>query len=176
LPRELSQHDLPEHLTEIRKGRCARLKAGALVDLPTVPWRWDSAVRIAVAPGITCFVKGKEYEHGGVSLQECVVPTITLVSSDAAADVSIERLVWTKLRCRVTLTGDHSGLRVDLHKRAADSASSAVDRKEPKAVDHEGVAALFVEDDRLEGTPVVLVVLDARGQVVKQIATLVGEE
>ena len=35
-------------------------------------------MRIAVAPGIACFEANKEYEHGGVSPQECVVPRLTV--------------------------------------------------------------------------------------------------
>ena len=45
---------------------------------PTVPWFWDPDVRIALAPGATCFEANKEYEHGGVSPQECIVPRLTV--------------------------------------------------------------------------------------------------
>ena len=74
----LPKADLPFHLTHLRKGRCAVLKEGSDSDQQTVSWRWDDAVRIAVAPGIRCYEAGKEYEHGGLSPQECVTPVITV--------------------------------------------------------------------------------------------------
>ncbi|MEG3054836.1 MAG: hypothetical protein RQM90_01190 [Methanoculleus sp.] len=43
-----------------------------------MPWFWDRNVRVALAPGITCFEAGKEYEHGGLSPQEVVVPEIVV--------------------------------------------------------------------------------------------------
>ena len=55
LPGGMEKVELPAATTEIKKGRCARLKDGAAVDVPTVPWFWDQDVRIALAPGVTCF-------------------------------------------------------------------------------------------------------------------------
>jgi len=78
LPGGLPKADMPIHLTELRKGRCAVLKTGAQTDQPTVPWHWNPHIRIAVAPGIRCYEAGKEYEHGGISPQECVAPIITV--------------------------------------------------------------------------------------------------
>src|SRR5438105_4464982 len=37
LPGGLPKADLPEHLTEVRKGRCARLKEGSKTDQQVVP-------------------------------------------------------------------------------------------------------------------------------------------
>ncbi len=85
LPGTMEKVDLPSATTEVKKGRCARLKDGAVVEVPTVPWFWDQDVRIALAPGITCFEAGKVYEHGGVSLQECIVPRLTVIVGGATA-------------------------------------------------------------------------------------------
>ena len=71
---------LPVAATVSKKGRCARVKDGASVDVPTVPWHWDNDVRIAVAPGISCFEANQTYEHGGVSPQECFVPRLTVTA------------------------------------------------------------------------------------------------
>jgi hypothetical protein len=76
LPGGLPKVALPIHQTEVRKGRCAVLKAGVVTEQQTVPWHWNPDVRIAVAPGIHGYEAGKEYEHGGFSPQECVVPVI----------------------------------------------------------------------------------------------------
>lgn len=78
LPGGLPKADLPQHLTHKRKGRCAVLKEGAVTDQQTVPWHWDPGVRIAVASGIRCYEAGQEYEHGGLSPQECIVPWISV--------------------------------------------------------------------------------------------------
>ena len=51
IPGGMQKTELPVALTEVKKGRCARLKPGATTELPTVPWHWDRDVRIAVAPG-----------------------------------------------------------------------------------------------------------------------------
>lgn len=71
LPGGLPKVELPQHLTVLRKGRCAVLKEGAQTDQHTVPWHWDKDVRIAVASGIACYETDNEYEHGGISPQEC---------------------------------------------------------------------------------------------------------
>jgi hypothetical protein len=55
LPGGMEKIQLPVATTEAKKGRCARLKDGAQVDVPTVPWFWDPNVRIALAPGVGCF-------------------------------------------------------------------------------------------------------------------------
>jgi len=78
LPGNLPKTNIPEHLTAVRKGRCARLKPLSKTDHQTVDWFWDDDVRIAVAPDICCYEASKEYEHGGLSPQECIVPVITV--------------------------------------------------------------------------------------------------
>ncbi len=79
LPSGLPKNEgLPVAATVSKKGRCARVKDGATVDVPTVPWHWDKDVRIALAPGISCFEANQTYEHGGVSPQECIVPRLTV--------------------------------------------------------------------------------------------------
>src|ERR1035438_4272212 len=54
VPYDLPKEDLPEHLTVVRKGRCARMKPGEVFEGMTMPWSWDPEVRMAVASGIAC--------------------------------------------------------------------------------------------------------------------------
>lgn len=76
LPGGLPKSDLPIHVSYVRKGRCALLKPG-VTDAPcVVPWHWSPGLFVATAMGITCFAAGKEYEHGGISPQEYIMPTI----------------------------------------------------------------------------------------------------
>ncbi|MDC3332014.1 BREX-1 system phosphatase PglZ type B, partial [Ilumatobacter sp.] len=84
LPGGLPKAELKPALVEKKKGRCARLKDNTPVEVPTVPWHWDPDVRIALAPGISCFEANQTYEHGGVSPQECVVPRMTVHRGAAA--------------------------------------------------------------------------------------------
>ena len=150
LPQPLPKAELPINLAEPRKGRCARLKPGASVELQTLPWHWDPSVLIAYAPGISCFESGKTYEHGGLSLQECVTPVITLSAGGPAANaVALRRIHWTNLKCSVIVANAAPGSKVDLRRSANDSNSSVAAAM--KRIDPDGTAALFVVDSDLEG-------------------------
>lgn len=177
-PKPMPKTDLPAHLASDKKGRCARLNPGASTHVQTVPWCWDPDVQIAVAPGISCFEEGKRYEHGGISPQESIIPTVTVVASGgkaphAAAQVTITHTGWGGLRCSVDVSGDDEGLFIDIRQRAGDAATSLV--ATVKAVD-EGGARVVVEDDIHEGQPAIIVVLDASGTVIAQRDTIIGEE
>lgn len=173
LPDGLPKADLKEHLTEVRKGRCARLKPGARAEVDTVPWFWDPSVRMAVAPGISCFEAGKSYEHGGLSPQECVVPTITVRATGTSEVVAIQSLKWAGLRCDVTLSGATPDLTVDLRRWAADPDSTVAAR--PKHPDPDGTLALFADDDA-EGQDAFLVVLTPDEAILAQMETRIGGE
>ena len=68
---------------------------------------------------------GEEYNHGGLSLQECVVPQIVIRPGGAATvSAKIESFKWAGLRCRVKVAGDYDGCMVDLRDKAADPATS----------------------------------------------------
>lgn len=177
LPDKLPKVELPKHLADPRKGRCARLKPDA--DVPeaiVAPWSWDADVRIALAPGIATFVEGKTYDHGGVSPQECVVPVVTcrLASSAAVEQVEITDMRWVGLRLRATLAGAHSGCSVDLRRKAADAETTLAGGA--RAVEEEGSASVLVPDDSLLGEAATFVVLDANGAVLLQRPTIIGGE
>lgn len=173
LPGDLPKVTLAEQLTEVRKGRCARLKPLADTDALTVPWYWDSDVQVAVAPGIACYEAGREYEHGGISPQECVVPVITVRRQAAMMpDVSIAGVRWKGLRCVVTLEGGSTDVSVDLRTKPRDPGSSLV--VSPKAPDSDGAVSLLVPDESCEGETAMVVVLSAEGSIIAQMPTIVG--
>lgn len=175
LPGGLEKVDLPSAATEVKKGRCARLKEGAAVDSPTVPWFWDQDVRIAIAPGISCFEAGKEYEHGGVSPQECIVPRLTVtagVSPTATGGPEITSVKWLGLLCRVELTGAGSGVIADLRALPADPKTSIAE--EAKETFREGKVSLIVPDEEHEGERAHLVLVDPDGQILVQRELVVG--
>lgn len=85
LPDGLPKAVLPLRQTVARKGRCAVVKPGVQVEEQTVAWHWSANARIAVADDIHSFEAGQEYEHGGISPQECVALRLTAVARPLAA-------------------------------------------------------------------------------------------
>lgn len=175
LPGDLPKADLPEHLTLLRKGRCAQLKESAHSEAQTVPWYWNDEVQIALAPGIHCYEAGKEYEHGGVSPQECFVPVITVSrqSGAKAQQVAIENVTWKGLRCKMHITGVTPGMKVDMRTKAGDATTSLIGT--PTIPNADGSVSLLVEDDDRMGEPVLIVVLNSDGTITKQISTIIGD-
>ena len=175
LPGGLPKVDLPKYLTQSRWARCASIEGDSTVRVPTVPWYWNAAERVAVGPGIACFGAGNEYAHGGLSLQESLIPVLRVTAGAVSATVeaSITAVTWVGLRCRVRINPPRPELSVDLRTRVNDADSSASGTRQ---VDAEGAASLLVADDELEGTPTAVVVLDPGGQVVARQSTIIGGE
>lgn len=176
MPKGLPKSELPKYLTATRWRRCAVVKPDADVELPTFPWFWADGVRVASPPGIDCFMAGEEYNHGGLSLQECVVPQIVIRPGGAATvSAKIESYKWAGLRCRIKVTGDYDGCTVDLRDKAADPGSSLADAV--KAVGKDGTVSLVVKAkyDVREGTATTLVLLDQVGNVLDKTPVTVGE-
>ena len=173
LPGGLPKVDLPKYLTASRWARCAAIKGGSKVEVPTVRWHWNPHERVAVAPGIACFGAGNEYAHGGLSLQESLVPVIRVTAGEAAAKAAakIGNVSWVGLRCRVRVETAQPGLSVDLRSKVNDPSSSV---SKARPVDAKGAASLLVADDELEGTPAVVVVVDASGHVIAKQPTIIG--
>ena len=173
LPGGLPKVDLPKYLTASRWARCAAIKGESKVEVPTVRWHWNAHERVAVGPGIACFGAGNEYAHGGLSLQESLVPVIRVTAGEAAAkaDAKIGDVSWARLRCRVQVETTQRELSVDLRSKVSDPSSSV---SEVRPVDAKGAASLLVADDELEGTPAVVVLLDANGHVISKLPTIIG--
>lgn len=172
MPGGLPKADLPEHLTELRKGRCARLKEGSQTNQQVVPWHWDHSIQVAVAPGIHCYEAGKEYEHGGLSPQECVVPTLIATKATLHAAVAIAAVKWRGLRCNIAVQGPRAGAWVDIRTKGGDpSTTLAMGGKELSA---DGEAALLVEDEDREYETALIVVVGSDGVVLTQRSTIIG--
>ncbi len=175
LPGGLPKVDLPKYLTASRWARCAAIKGGSKVEVPTVRWHWNAHERVAVAPGIACFGAGNEYAHGGLSLQESLVPVIRVTAGAGTAKIAVKvaDVSWAGLRCRVQIESAQSGLAIDLRTKVNDPGSSV---SKVRAVDAQGATSLLVADDELEGTPAAVVVLDASGHVIVKQPTIIGGE
>ncbi|MDB6112932.1 MAG: putative cytosolic protein, partial [Pedosphaera sp.] len=122
MPEGFPKVELPKFLAEHRWGRCAAMKETAATNLPVVPWTWNPAVNIASPPGVGCFKAGTEYVHGGISLQELVVPRLVVkAASGSAGQPKISEVKWVGMRCRVTIEATLPGLKADVRSRPADA-------------------------------------------------------
>lgn len=175
LPGGLEKVELPVAAVELKKGRCARLKPGADVAVPTVPWHWDKDVRIALAPGAGCFEAGKEYEHGGVSLQECVVPRLRVRAGAARTTpggATITKLKWLGLMCRIEFENVAPGATVDIRALPADPATSVA--QAVKETTSAGKQSLHVPDEDLVGERAYVVIVGGDGSILAQRDVTIG--
>ncbi|UQE73436.1 BREX-1 system phosphatase PglZ type B [Gordonia sp. PP30] len=168
---------LPRGITEddaTRKPRVARLKAAAArPDFPVVPWTWDSLVDMASAPGIAAFEAGRLYEHGGLSLQECVIPVVTVTGGDTAgAPVQIEAVRWTGQRCRIDYGPAEADIVAEIRLSPADASSAVAGPKAP--TEPAEVKVLVDEEQAPAGAAAWVVLLDSSGGVLAQAQTTVG--
>lgn len=176
MPGGLPKSELPKHQTETRWGRCAVLKDSAHGTPLTFGWDWCKDVQVAYAPEISSFVAGAEYAHGGISLQECLVPVLELDCVGAAAEVnnvSIQSVTWRGLRCAVVVKDAPVGCQIDIRTKAALASSSLA--AGVKALDGEKASIAIADDDHM-GAAAMVVVLDAHGAVLQKKATTVGGE
>ena len=174
LPGGLPKVELPAYLVATKWARCATVKGEATPAIPIYPWYWNPHVRIASPPGIACFNVGNEYAHGGVSLQECIVPELVVERGVLVATAKIVDVSWRGMRCRVRVETSALGLQVDLREKWKQAGTSIA--VSPKEVGADGEASLIVEDDSREGAAVTLVVVDDAGNVLDRTATTVGGE
>lgn len=174
MPGGLPKSELAKHQTETRWGRCAVLKDSVHGTPLTFGWDWCKDVQVAYAPGVSSFIAGAEYAHGGISLQECLVPVLQLDCAGAAktaAAVTIQSVTWKGLRCTVVADGAAPGQRVDIRTKAALASSSLAASDKPL---DGGKASLAVADDEHMGAAAVVVVLSAEGEVLHKQVTTVG--
>ncbi|GMT40116.1 MAG: hypothetical protein IEMM0001_0851 [bacterium] len=176
MPGGLPKIDLPGALTENKWGRCAAIKPGADTDERLFPWYWNCNQYFALANGISCYRKGEEYAHGGISLQECLTLELTVFAGDGGrtslSSIEIKDIVWKGLRCKVSVDGGVASLFLDVRKEAGNSAASVAMSVNP--IKDNGVGSVVVEDEELEGTDAAIVLLDADGALVTQVMTVIG--
>lgn len=84
----------------VRKERYAIVPAGADLPVRTKPMPWDASVRVAVPPGLAYFKSEKSFSHGGITLQEMVIPRLC----------SRHRAKQQKVGVEILLAGAGAGL------------------------------------------------------------------
>lgn len=183
LPGGFPKTEIAQHLTEARKPRCARLNDG----VPSQPierrWAWARDERVSFPPGVSVYEGSSGYEHGGISLQECIVPTLTVIgtTNTRPQDTSIS-VTWKHYRCIVSAPGlaataDSGTVTVDLRLQPKDAASSVAVKA--TQLDEDGDAKLTFDDDRIgtqqpEDVDLWLVLVDELGTLLAQHQTKVG--
>jgi hypothetical protein len=175
VPGGLPKSELAKHQAETRWGRCAVLKESAHGTPLTFGWSWCKDVQVAYAPGVSSFIAGAEYAHGGISMQECLVPVLQidlLPSAVQTTHVKIQSVAWKGLRCSVVVEGVGAGHKLDIRTKAALASSSLVASAKPL---EGGKSSLAVSDDEQMGAAAVVVVLGPDGEVLQKQATTVGE-
>jgi hypothetical protein len=173
LPGGLPKVELPAFLVETKWSRCAVVRGESSTDVPTYPWYWNPNVRIASPPGIGSFRASVEYTHGGVSVQECVVPELIVERGVESVQAKIVGVRWRGMRCRITADTNALNVRADLRlnwKQATTSIAAT-----PKGFEG-GECSLAVPDDTHEGAAATVVILDDAGNVLDYKPTTVGEE
>lgn len=175
MPGGLPKIELPHALSDTKWGRCAVIKDGAANQERLFPWHWNQNRYFALAGGISCYKKGLDYAHGGLSLQECLTLELS-VSRGATANLlfafEVTDIKWIGMRCKMALAGEFSGFSLDIRLNAGDSASSVV--MSIKDFNNTGLASVVVENEELDGKIAELVVLAKDGGMVFQQSTVIG--
>jgi hypothetical protein len=133
-------------------------------------------VRIAVPPGAHSFRAGEAYAHGGISLQECIVPDILVgeVSGGSIATgskVRITGIVWKRYKLTITLDREAPDHEIEVRLAQRDPES----RIEAERIGGPGLQIeLRIDPDLDEESPVVVVLLDQHGSVVDAKNTAIG--
>jgi hypothetical protein len=175
LPGGLPKTDLPSSVTETKWGRCAVAKPGARTGGLEIPWHWNPNQHFILADGVSCFRKGEEYTHGGISVQECLTLEMTVAGNTKSGSnepIAVTDIVWKGLRCTIVVEDDFTGLSFDIRTQPGNPKSSVVVSVKP--LKKNGTASVVVEDEDLEGNAVSAVLVDENGQLVTQVATVIG--
>jgi len=176
LPGNLPKSELPRAQIETKWGRCAVVKPGASTDECLFPWYWNPNQQFALANGISCFRNGVEYDHGGLSLQECLTLELIVSSAPRSSKLApeITEVVWKGLRCTIAVDGVFEALALDIRTQPGDPSSSVIIAL--KDLKNSGTTSVIVENEDLEGATATVVLVNQKGELVTQIATIIGGE
>ena len=177
LPGGLPKTKLPSSLSENTWGRCAAIKPGASTDENLYPWFWNPHLDFGLADGVSCYISGREYTHGGLSLQECLTLELIVtpvVGARGLFPITITDVSWKGLRCKVAIEGEPEGLSLDVRTHPGNLTTSVVMSVKPFKED--GTSSVVVEDEDLEGHETVIVIVDGDENLIAQQSTVVGED
>lgn len=177
MPGKLPTVQMSKDLTDNKWGRCASIKPGSTTSERLYPWFWNPNQQFALADGVSCYGRSVDYNHGGLSLQECLTLELVVTQSGAAAGKQVAEVTdvaWKGLRCTVAVDGQYANLSLDIRTQAGDPASSVVVSVKP--LKENGTASVVVENEELGGREAFLVLLGATGELVAVADTVIGGE
>lgn len=175
LPGGLPKTEISKHLTETRWGRCALIKEGVSNDFLTLPWHWNKSVFIAYAPGISFFRKNDEYAHGGISLQECLIPELVIYSGTGNEfSGKIVSVKWNNMICKVELVGTHEGFKVNMRPRSGDKNTKVIASPEHKTLVINNKCSVMVYDE-FEDKEIMIELINSEGIIVDKTTAIVGQ-
>lgn len=173
LPGGLPKVELPTYHVVSKWTRCAAIQPGAEPSLPWAAWSFDPLTRIAFAPGCSSFKAGVDYAHGGLSLQESVVPELIIYPEKPKQTAHIDKVEWQRLRCRVTLVGSGGPYKIDLRATWKNPETTMLDRMKESMAGKE--VTLFV-DDAHQDKAAEIVLIDIDNRLLQHLPTTVGGE
>jgi len=172
MPGGLPKTQLNAGLTETRWGRCALIKEGATTDLLHLPWRWNPSVFIAYAPGISFFKANEEYAHGGISLHECLVPTMIIENPNVLhIEAEVKVVKWVNLKCTIQTSDVTDDYSIDIRTKYNDAKTSIVLSKNKLL---RGNTVTLMVDDSAEHQAATIVLLNADERILDKKPTTVG--
>ena len=175
MPGKLPTIQMSKDLTDNKWGRCASIKPGAATKERLYPWFWNSHQQFALADGIGCYGKSVDYNHGGLSLQECLTLELFVtqgLSTSSKQMLEVTDINWKGLRCTVGVDGQFANLSLDIRTQAGDPASSVIASVKP--IKDNGTISVLVENEDMQGQAAYLVLLSGSGEIVAEAGTVIG--
>lgn len=172
LPGGLPSSKIVKDLTVARCGRCAHIKEGVKTEFTQLPWEWNPSVFIAYAPGISFFRNNEEYAHGGISLQECIVPVIKLhIEKEDLINARLSSHRWVGLRCQIETENTPDGFLIDIRTKYNDENTSIV--LSPGKAVSENKCSLMVDDSAIDSAAFI-VLTNEKGKIIDKTNTTIG--
>jgi hypothetical protein len=173
LPGGLPKTEINAGLTETRWGRCALIKEGVSTNFLHLPWRWNPAIFIAYAPGISFFKINEEYAHGGISIQECLVPTIYIENPNTTtSNAKIIEVKWVNLKCTVITESAQDNYYLDIRSKYNDESTSILENKNKVLKENK---VFVMSKDAAEAQAATIVLMNENGRILDKKVTTVGE-
>jgi len=172
LPGGLPKENLHKDLVTTRWGRCALIKDGVSTDLLHLPWAWNPNTFIAYAPGICFFKKNESYAHGGVSIQECLTPLISIEAKEIKASEkgTIVNVEWRGMRMYVHTSGTDDRFSVDVRTKVSDTSTSIMISCSMKEADRWSV----IVDGDYDDHAATLILMDSQGIIIDKKPIHIG--
>lgn len=177
MPGGLPKVNLPAHAVHTKWSRCAIMKEDIDSNYIKLPWTWNAETFVTYPTTINCFKEGEEYSHGGISLQEIIIPYITIYNSEMEnTPVSQFRIVSKKwiglrlvLRFENALEGYQIGIQNDLTGEKADSVSPY------KPISSADGEISLPANDEFEMKKCFLIVSDSKGKRIYYEEIVIGD-